>query len=146
MGTRVRRKTIQKDFQRLYLEHTDQMKSTMYEDEGPEVREDFATKVSDWYFNFRVQYKQWPEEVVDFLDDEKNGTKMPDVPEEGADKGKKKGKKGGKKDDDEFEKSEFLQQIQDSTLWYSSLWERRDEADNFEQKHDPEIIKSALRP
>merc|ERR1719162_2746592 len=149
--TRVRRKTIQKDFQRLYLEHTDQMKSTLYEDEGPEVREDFATKVSDWYFNFRVQYKQWPEEVVDFLDDEKNGTKMPDVPEEGADDGKKKDKKekkkkGRKKDDDEFEKSEFLQQIQDSTLWYSSLWERRDEADNFEQKHDPEIIKSALRP
>ena len=91
-------------------------------------------------------------------DDEKNGTKMPDVPAEGDDgggkkdkkkekkkKGKKKGKKGGKKEDDEFEKSEFLQQIQDSTLWYSSLWERRDEADNFEQKHDPEIIKSALR-
>ena len=83
----MRRKTIQKDFQRLYLEHTEQMRLTLYEDEGPEVREDFATKVrvaagqqlvcvcsnsgvvqvSDWYFNFRVQYKQWPEEVVDFL-------------------------------------------------------------------------------
>ena len=37
-ATRVRRKHIQKDFARLYHEHTDTMKVSLYEEEGPEIR------------------------------------------------------------------------------------------------------------
>ena len=42
-------------------------------------REDFSTEVSNWYFNYRVKFKQWPEEVQDYLDPEKNGQNMPEV-------------------------------------------------------------------
>merc|ERR1712146_809542 len=107
----VRRKHIQKDFARLYHEHTDTMKMGLYEEEGPEIREDFSTEVSNWYFNYRVKFKQWPEEVQDYLDPEKNGQNMPEVlpDEDDGEKKKekkKKGKKGKAKDDpNEFEES-----------------------------------------
>merc|ERR1711990_972129 len=55
--TRVRRKTIQKDFNRLYLEHTEQTRQSLYEEEGPEIKEDIGTEVSNWYFKYRCDHR-----------------------------------------------------------------------------------------
>merc|ERR1711871_1535801 len=101
--TRQRRKHKQKEYQRLYKEHTDQMRVQLYDEEGPEIKEDISTAVSTWYFKFRAKFRTWPDELADFYDDEKNGNKMQEVDPEGADpkkkekKKKEKKKKGGKK-------------------------------------------------
>merc|ERR1712023_222253 len=104
MGTRQRRKHKQKEYQRLYKEHTDQMRVQLYDEEGPEIKEDISTAVSTWYFKYRVKFKDWPQELSDYYDPEKNGENMPEtLPEEdgGAKKKEKKKKekkkKGGKK-------------------------------------------------
>merc|ERR1711907_547097 len=158
--TRQRRKHKQKEYERLYKEHTEQMKVQLYEDEGPEIKEDIGTEVSNWYFKYRVKFRAWPEELEDFYDPEKNGENMPaEMPDDDAGAGKKKEKKkkekkkkGGKKkkkkddDGDTFEESQFVQKIQEATAKYQLAWERKEEKDNFEQKHDPQLIKEALMP
>merc|ERR1719310_2278954 len=55
--TRQRRKHKQKEYERLYKEHTDQMKVQLYEEEGPEIKEDISTTVSTWYFKYRVKFR-----------------------------------------------------------------------------------------
>ncbi|CAF2087238.1 unnamed protein product [Rotaria magnacalcarata] len=64
----------------------------------------------------------------------------------------KKGKKGKKKkkgDDEEgwtLPESQFVtEMIKPSTQTYQSFWETRDEAHNFEQNHDNEIVKEEKR-
>merc|ERR1712182_52081 len=118
--TRQRRKHKQKEYERLYKEHTEQMKVQLYEDEGPETKEDIGTEVSNWYFKYRVKFRSWPEELEDYFDPEKNMENMPaEMPEDdGGGKKKEKKKKGGKKkkkkddDGDTFEESQFVQKIQ----------------------------------
>merc|ERR1711968_210120 len=100
--TRQRRKHKQKEYERLYKEHTDQMKVQLYEEEGPEIKDEYGTEVSNWYFKFRCDHRVWPEELEDFKDPLKNGSMKNEEPEDdgGAkDKKKKKEKKkkGGKK-------------------------------------------------
>merc|ERR1711959_254217 len=157
---RQRRKHKQKEYERLFKEHTEQMKVQLYEEEGPEIKEDIGTEVSNWYFKYRVKFRSWPEELEDFYDPEKNGDNMPaEMPEDdggGAKKKEKKkkekkkkgGKKKKKKDDDDGkpEESQFVKQIQLATLKYQQAWERKEEKDNFEQKHDPQLIREALMP
>merc|ERR1712046_498324 len=99
-----------------------------------------------------------PAELADYYDPEKNGENMPaELPEEDAGKKKEKKKKekkkkGGKKkkkkddDGDTFEESQFVQKIQEATAKYQLAWERKEEKDNFEQKHDPQLIREALMP
>merc|ERR1712196_348642 len=70
--TRFRRKIKQKEYERLYREHTDQMRVQLYEDEGEEIKEDIGTEVSNWYFKYRVKFRAWPEELEDYFDPEKN--------------------------------------------------------------------------
>ncbi|PAA67765.1 hypothetical protein BOX15_Mlig006146g1 [Macrostomum lignano] len=66
-------------------------------------------------------------------------------------KGKKGGKgKKGKKDDDDDEglkmkESKFTGDIGRAMQEYESIWKLRDESDNFQQKHDSELIKEAKR-
>merc|ERR1712146_125825 len=157
--TRQRRKHKQKEYQRLYKEHTDQMRVQLYEEEGPEIKEDISTAVSTWYFKYRVKYKDWPAELSDYYDPEKNGENMPEVLPEDDGGGKKKEKKkkekkkkGGKKkkkkddDGDTFEESQFVKKIQEASVKYQQAWERKEEKDNFEQKHDPQLIRTALMP
>merc|ERR1712146_5099 len=116
--TRQRRKHKQKEYQRLYKEHTDQMRVQLYEEEGPEIKEDISTAVSTWYFKYRVKFRDWPAELADYYDPEKNGENMPaEMPDDDAGAGKKKEKKKKekkKKDDDgdTFEESQFVQKIQ----------------------------------
>merc|ERR1711907_637864 len=157
--TRERRKHKQKEYQRLYKEHTEQMRVQLYDEEGPEIKEDISTAVSTWYFQYRMKFKDWPAELSDYYDPALNGSQMPEnMPEEdgGAKKKEKKkkekkkkgGKKKKKKDDDEggFEESQFVKKIQKATLKYQQAWERKEEKDNFEQKHDPQLIREALMP
>merc|ERR1711998_212660 len=154
--TRERRKHKQKEYKRLYTEHTDQMRVQLYDEEGPEIKEDISTAVSTWYFKYRVKFRDWPAELGDYYDPEKNGENMPaELPEEDAGKKKKKEKKkkkGGKKkkkkddDGDAFEESQFVRKIQEATVKYQQAWERKEEKDNFEQKHDPQLIRTALMP
>merc|ERR1711924_22168 len=59
-------------------------------------------------------------------------------------KGKKKKKKGD--EDEGFEESQFVKNIQKATIKYQQAWERKEEKDNFEQKHDPQLIREALMP
>merc|ERR1712054_382254 len=49
-------------------------------------------------------------------------------------------------DGDTFEESQFVKQIQVATMKYQQAWERKEEKDNFEQKHDPMLIREALWP
>merc|ERR1712046_313308 len=97
--------------------------------------------------------------LSDFYNEERNGLNMPtEVPEEDGAGGKKKekkkkekkkkGKKKKKKDDDgdAFEESQFVKKIQEATVKYQQAWERKEEKDNFEQKHDPQLIRTALMP
>merc|ERR1711968_118995 len=144
--TRQRRKHRQKEYQRLYKEHTDQMRVQLYDEEGPEIKEDISTAVSTWYFKYRVKFKDWPQELSDYYDPEKNGENMPETLPEEDGGAKKKEKK--KKDDDgpSFEESQFVKKIQEATVKYQQAWERKEEKDNFEQKHDPQLIREALMP
>ena len=155
--TRQRRKHKQKEYQRLYKEHTEQMKVQLYDEEGPEIKEDISTKVSKWYFDYRMKHKDWPAELAWFDDPVLNGMNDPGPQEEEEGGGKKKekkkkekkkkgGKKKKKKDDDgpSFEESQFVKHIQEATVKYAQAWERKEEKDNFEQKHDPQLIKEAL--
>merc|ERR1711918_278457 len=67
-------------------------------------------------------------------------------------KKKEKKKKGGKKkkkkgdEGNAFEETQFVRKIQEATLKYQQAWERKEEKDNFEQKHDPILIREALMP
>merc|ERR1711998_390952 len=122
--TRQRRKHKQKEYERLYREHTEQLKLQLYEEEGPEIKEDIGTDVSNWFFKYRVKFRSWPDELADFYDPEKNGENMPaELPDDEADGKKKKKKKGGKKkkkkdDGDSYEESKFIEGIQKATLTY----------------------------
>jgi len=122
--TRQRRKHKQKEYQRLYKEHTEQMKVQLYDEEGPEIKEDISTKVSKWYFDYRMKHKDWPAELAWFDDPVLNGMNDPGPQEEEEGGGKKKekkkkekkkkgGKKKKKKDDDgpSLEESQFLKHI-----------------------------------
>ncbi|XP_013416976.1 IQ and AAA domain-containing protein 1 isoform X1 [Lingula anatina] len=67
------------------------------------------------------------------------------------DKKGKKGKKGKGGDDDEEEEgwkmapSNFVPAVHEGQETYKGVWQTRDEADNFSQKHDAELIKEDKR-
>merc|ERR1711977_197610 len=126
--TRQRRKHKQKEYERLFKEHTEQMKVQLYEEDGPEIKDEYGTEVSNWYFNYRVKFHQWPEEVQDYLDPEKNGSMKNEEPEDdggGKDKKKKKEKKkkGADAGDGAPETSQFVEKIQQATAKYQLAWE-----------------------
>ena len=63
----------------------------------------------------------------------------------------KKGKKGGGEDEEEkkaptLPPSEFCGFLRDGVQTYLKVWQDRDESNNFQQKHDAELIKEVLRP
>merc|ERR1711998_422198 len=112
-------------------EHTDQMRVQLYDEEGPEIKEDISTAVSTWYFKYRVKFRDWPAELADYYDPEKNGENMPaELPEDdGGGKKKEKKKKEKKKkggDGDTFEESQFVRKIQEATFKYQQAWERKE--------------------
>jgi len=84
----------------------------------------------------------------------KKGKKGNKDKKEKKDKKDKKGKKGkgkGKGGDEEEEEgikmqvSNFVPTVNEAAATYKDVWQFRDEINNFEQKHDAELIKEAKR-
>lgn len=82
---------------------------------------------------------------------DKKGKKGKKDKKDKKDKKGKKGKKGKGGDDEDEEEgwkmapSAFVPAVNDGTESYKGVWQTRNEADNFPQKHDVELIKEEKR-
>ncbi|CAH1783239.1 unnamed protein product [Owenia fusiformis] len=151
------------------------IKDKIRETEGPDVKESMQDQIRQWFIECRDASGKFPEipteeeggSAVIFKEkDPAEVEKELKEKEEGKDKkgkkgGKKKDKKDkkkkdkkgkkGKKDDDEEEEgwkmapSNFVPAVNEATDAYKTVWQPRDESENFSQKHDAELIKEEKR-
>eukprot|EP00899_Mesostigma_viride_P008882 jgi/Mesvir1/17996/Mv09337-RA.2 len=139
--------------------------------EGQDMREVIQDKINAWFVEKRdVETGDYP----DFPEPDEGGSKIilnpppEEPPEESVDPRKKKdaastakkgaekpgAKKPGAKDKKGAEEEKppetmsriFVQHIQNCLKDFVANWQDKDESDNFFQKHDPEMIKEAVRP
>merc|ERR1711974_435244 len=141
--------------------------------EGPDMKETMMDQIRQWFIECRDATGKFPEypdaddggsamifKEKDPAELEKELNEKDDGKGKGKGKGKdkkkdkkkdRKGKKGKKGDDDEEEEgwkmapSNFVPAVNEASDTYKGVWATRDEADNFPQKHDAELIKEEKR-
>lgn len=156
-----------------YVQALDAIKNKIKEMEGPDMKETMMDQIRQWFIECRDATGKFPEYPADdeggsaAIFKEKDPAELEaelKAKEEGKDKGKKgkkekgkkkekkekKGKKGKGDDEEEDEgwkmaPSNFVPAINEATETYQTVWQPRDEADNFDQKHDSELIKEEKR-
>eukprot|EP00743_Colponemidia_sp_Colp-15_P001010 GILK01001116.1.p1 GENE.GILK01001116.1~~GILK01001116.1.p1 ORF type:complete len:850 (-),score=212.62 GILK01001116.1:85-2634(-) len=166
---RLLRKKYQQDNEKEYQQALIDLKDVVRTEEGPDMRERMLDDRRNWFIEYQEQTGSLPEEYDEYYKkDEKPPTAETPVEEDSKKDAKKKGgaktpakanakagKKGGKGKKDEAEEedvmvwkgpSTLITDIQQYTDVYSTVWENRDEADNFLQKHDVELAKDVVRP
>ena len=169
--TLARRKVIQKRNQEEYDTALVELRNKVRETEGPDMREELQQSINQWFISERM--KSATGDYPDLPDEEDGGSKKilslagdPDAEDEeaaaaeaaavAAEAAAAKGK-GGKAAEAEAEgegeevKEEtmsmvFVPLIEEAMQEYANVWQDTDEGENFEQKHDPSLIKDALRP
>ena len=164
----IKRKQEQAENKEAYEKALEDFKAIIIDEEGPEKREELREERTLWVTD-QIAQEKFPEDLEDFYIS-KNFVK--EEPEEAAAGGKGGDKKADKKDDKKGKKEdkkggkggkgakeeevEAMPKLQGRTELtdnmsklvgaYEDVWDGRDESDNFQQKHDPELTKEVVRP
>lgn len=154
----LRRKVIQRENQSEYEEALGVLKRRIYELEGQDMRETIQDRINTWFIeNRNAETGEYP----DFPEEDDGGSKLilnPPPPEleaaeEPASKKAPAKKEEKKKDDKGGEEGEaprvgaaFIPAIEQAVQHYVRTWQDRDEAGNFHQRYDAELVKDELRP
>lgn len=168
----VKRKQEQLENKEGYEKALEDLKGVIEDEEGPEKREELREERTLWITdqiaqdNFVEDLDQFyqtkmfvQEEKIDDTaggkggkggKDDKKGKKE----EKGKKEDKKeKGKKGGKGESEEARampklqgRTELTDRMTDCVKSFGQVWDGRDEADNFQQKHDASLAKDVVRP
>ncbi|XP_053115050.1 IQ and AAA domain-containing protein 1-like isoform X3 [Hemicordylus capensis] len=166
------RRMRQADYEAEYQEALDNVRDTLYEMEGPSMREELKEQLRQWFIechDLTGRFPDFPEEEIggcsilfaqrtpeevraelDLAELKMDSKKKEKEKQKGKKEGKEQGKKGkGKKaEEDEGLKlspSKFLTTINQNFSQYTSFWGDQDEVINFEQRYQPEIIKTEKR-
>lgn len=166
---RDKRKTIQVQFEKDYIEALDTIKDKLKDTEGPTMKEHMMDQLRQWFIDVRDATGRFPDypteeeggsnlifkEKIIGEDEEEKDVKSDKKDKKGKKSAKenkeKKGKeKKGKKGDDAPEgftmaESNFAPTLKDTSNEYAGIWLGKDEANNFVQKHDVELIKTKKR-
>mmetsp|Transcript_218 Transcript_218/g.256 ORF Transcript_218/g.256 Transcript_218/m.256 type:complete len:881 (+) Transcript_218:50-2692(+) len=163
-----KRKTEQAENKDSYAKALVDLKEEVQRDEGPRMRDQLRQERHLWVTDKIAETKDIPEDLTDFYKDRYPALPEPEAVEEagGGKKGKKddkkgkkdekKGKKGKKKKDAADDgppeappplhgKSETTTIAFDRVVNYKGVWEGKNEAYNFSQKHDVELAKQQIR-
>nr|XP_020655908.1 IQ and AAA domain-containing protein 1-like [Pogona vitticeps] len=166
LGEELRRMR-QSDYEVEYRDALDHVRDTLYEVEGPSMREQLKEQLRQWFIechDLTGRFPDYPEEAMggcavlfaqktpeEIKAEAKKKEKKKEKMEKGQkEAGKEKDKKGKDKKMEEDEgltlsPSKFLETIQQGFLHYSGCWSDRDEVVNFEQRYQVELIKVEKR-
>ena len=153
-----RRKLIQAQHEDEYREALVTLDREVYENEGPDMKEEMMDQLRDWCdigtrlgrqgaqpspFTSPRPAPSLPAGTSSFVSAKGKGDKK-DAKKDGG----KKGKKGDAGDGEEEEgpPPHFVIVLKDSFQEWSDKWQHRNEATNFAQKYDGELVKQMVRP
>nr|XP_056713173.1 IQ and AAA domain-containing protein 1-like [Euleptes europaea] len=163
------RRMRQADYEAEYQEAVDSIHDTVYEVEGPSMREEMKAQLRQWFIECRdltgrfpdfpeeaiggssiLFAQKTPEEVKAELDlaetqvEKKKGKEKPKEKEKGKEEEKKKEKEKKSEEDEglKLSPSKFLAAIDQGFKEYTALWSNQDEVINFEQRYEAELIKA----
>uniref|UniRef100_H2YYK9 ATPase AAA-type core domain-containing protein n=1 Tax=Ciona savignyi TaxID=51511 RepID=H2YYK9_CIOSA len=167
------KKSIQNEVE--YQQALVTIKEKIRQVEGPDIKETMQDQIRQWFIECRDatgKFPDYPDEEdggSSLLFKEKTPEEATELKEKEEEKGKKKGKKGkksGKKSGKKkkgknsklisspsqeeepgwkMQESKFLPAVSEAHNNYESVWRNRDEAANFQQKHDGVLIKEDKR-
>ncbi|XP_048366495.1 IQ and AAA domain-containing protein 1-like [Sphaerodactylus townsendi] len=169
------RRLRQADYETEYRQALDSIRDSVYEVEGPSMREEMKAQLRQWFIECRELTGRFP----DFPEQEIGGSSVLfaqrspeevkaelDLAEIKVEKKKGKGKeaekkkkgkeqpkeaektKAKKKEEDEGLKlspSKFLTALDQGYREYTALWNDPDEVVNFEQRYEAELIKAEMQ-
>nr|XP_033799974.1 dynein regulatory complex protein 11 isoform X6 [Geotrypetes seraphini] len=165
---------IQEDHEIEYQQALVQIKDTLKEIEGPDIKGSLQEVIRQWFIECRHATGQFPdfptqkaggstalfaqktpEQVVAELaakEEEKakkkkakKKAKKLKVKKKDKTKGKRKGKDEEEAPGWKMAPSHFLSEIAGGHQTFKDIWQYRDEAWNFPQRHDPELVKEEKR-
>ncbi|KAM5327308.1 dynein regulatory complex protein 11 [Glossophaga mutica] len=167
------RSVVQNKHEDHYREALVTIKDELKLTEGPDIKENLQDQIRRWFIecrNLTGNFPEYPEaeeggsavifsnktpqQVIDDIiasqeEEEKNKKKKNKTQEKKVKKREeKKGKKEKDKEEDEEWKmspSVFLPAIEEGNSMYRDFWKNKDEAWNFAQDYDPELIKEEKR-
>ena len=163
-----KRKQEQYENKEAYEKALEDLKEIILDEEGPDKREELREERTLWVTD-QIAQDKYPTDLEEFYA-MKQAALEPEVAADAKDtkkdkkgeKGDKKGKddkKGGKKGDkkgaggDVAPEKPILQKItpvilnmKENVESFEDIWEDKDESENFQQKHDPELGKATVRP
>jgi len=146
------RKQVQHDNKHAYSQALIDLKDVVYDEEGPQMRNELRGERTDWVTHMIETTKEVPEDLEGFYPEILPEEDIAPPKEDKKDKKAEKGKKGKKDEPEEEEELPLLQgktdlttAMFDSTEHYADAWEDRDEAANFAQAHDVELVKNEIR-
>ncbi|ELU03195.1 hypothetical protein CAPTEDRAFT_153643 [Capitella teleta] len=171
--TETDRRRTQEIHEQEYQQALITIKDKIRESEGPDMKERMQDQIRQWFIECRDasgKFPEYPDEdeggsgaifkekdpaeieaELKAKEDGKDGKGKKGKKEKKDKKKDKKEKKGKKGDDDEEDEgwkmapSSFVPAMGEATETYSTVWEPKDEGDNFSQKHDVELIKEEKR-
>lgn len=155
----AKRKQEQRENKEIYTKALEDLKDVIMDEEGPDKRDNLREERTLWVTD-EIAQEKFPEDLLGFYatkivqiveDPEDAKGKKPEKAPKKPDK-KEKGKKGAAKE----EKKREMPKLQGKTVLTENMfemvedfeehWESRDEADNFQQRHDVELAKNVVRP
>jgi hypothetical protein len=163
-----KRKQEQAENKETYEKALEELKEIIMDEEGPDKREELREERILWVTD-QIAQENYPTDLEAFYAMQQAVAEpAPEADAKDAKKGDKKGekgdkkgkddKKGGKKDKkggggDVAPEKPVLQKITQVILdmkgnveQFEDTWEDKDESENFQQKHDVELGKAAVRP
>ncbi|XP_063003630.1 IQ and AAA domain-containing protein 1-like [Elgaria multicarinata webbii] len=131
LGEELRRMR-QADYEAEYRGALDNIRDTLYEVEGPSMREELKEQLRQWFIECHDLTGRFP----DYPEEEIGGCAVlfaQKTPEEEEEEGLM------------LSPSNFLAAINEGFLQYTGCWNDWDEVINFEQHYEPELIKAEKR-
>ncbi|KAL8164760.1 UNVERIFIED_CONTAM: hypothetical protein K2H54_004085 [Gekko kuhli] len=164
------RRMRQADYEAEYREALHSIRDTVYEVEGPSMREEMKAQLRQWFIechDLTGRFPDFPEEAIggssvlfaqktpeevraeldlaEIKVDKKKKKKDKEKGKEKAKEGEKKKGKEKKSEEDEGLKlspSKFLTTMDQGFQEYTALWSSQDEVINFEQRYEAELIRA----
>ncbi|XP_067391780.1 IQ and AAA domain-containing protein 1-like isoform X3 [Emydura macquarii macquarii] len=164
------RRLRQADYEAEYQQALVNIREGLYEMEGPDMQEEMKEQLRQWFIechDLTGRFPEFPDEEIggssilfaektpeqvraelDLLEAEGQRKKDKKKDKEKPKEGKQKKGKDKKQEEDEglkLAQSKFLPVISEGFAQYQTIWGKRDEADNLEQRYEPELIKAQER-
>ncbi|EPZ33013.1 P-loop containing nucleoside triphosphate hydrolase protein [Rozella allomycis CSF55] len=159
----AKRRLIRQQYEEEYQQALVNIKEKFLKNEGPDIRESIQDTFRQWYMNVKKETGKFPEfpseeewrdptfkfGVQKVVDTPVSGNVKPQSAsskKSSAKPEKKKDKQEEKEDEFSMKPSEFVADIKKYNTEYLNKWYNNpSDKENFQQKHDPDIIKADKR-